>query len=639
MAGAWERARRTASGVAKTTARAGRGTFRAGRAAAHTTSRVGRGIGQATRRLTHAQGAGRTGLGRLIEVTAAHSAGDAFVTIALAGTLFFGLPVNQARGQVALYLLITMAPFAVVAPFVGPVLDRFRSGRRYVMAGTMFARGLLCWAMAAAIGPADTFTLFPAALAVLVLSKAYNVSRAAIMPSVLPPDVTLVRANARVTLFALVAAGAGAALSTGLTAWLGAEWVLRGTKVLFLAAGVATVRLPRHVDSPDIEDERDEYATPGETLDAADGSDVSDAGDTGHGTRPAPDGARRADDAGSTRPYTQPGAHPAFDGKTPPGLPALGPAAVSATDRTLPLPDPAHEPLHEPLHEPPSDTTLHEPTRVHVSDASADYGDHGDHGDPHDDSERHASRPAEEVGAFAEQGNDPTGRARRRERWRTLLDVGPVVSESMYANIATRVQGGFLLFYLLFLVQAGGLPGLSTEVTIAVLAAAAGAGGLLSSSVASWMRGRSPQLIVLVTLALATVTTVVGAFLFTLWSAVAVAATAAFAQNLGKLALDAIVQHEVDEQVRSSTFGVVESVLQIGWVGGGLLGLLLSGFAGGPAGFGVMSTGLVATLAWLVVTRRRKVAAARAAKREARRQATASSSQHPAAEPLTHPRG
>src|SRR5690606_32598261 len=143
---------------------------RAARAGAGGTARAlrraraaARGTGRLTRPVTHAQGAGRSGLGSLIESSAFNSAGDAMVTVALAGTLFFGLDVNQARGQVALYLLVTMAPFAVVAPFVGPVLDRFRSGRRYVMAGTMFARGLLCWAMAAAVGPADVVTLFPAA--------------------------------------------------------------------------------------------------------------------------------------------------------------------------------------------------------------------------------------------------------------------------------------------------------------------------------------------------------------------------------------------------------------------------------------------------------------------------------------------
>ena len=148
-----------------------------------------------------------------------------------------------------------MVPFAVVAPFVGPVLDRFRSGRRYIMAGTLFARGLLCWGMAGAVHSSDALTLFPSALAVLVLSKAYNVSRAAIMPSVLPADIPLVTANARVSLFALVSAGVGAAVSTGVAALVGPEWVLRATMPLFLVAGVVAVRLPRHVDSPDVEEE------------------------------------------------------------------------------------------------------------------------------------------------------------------------------------------------------------------------------------------------------------------------------------------------------------------------------------------------------------------------------------------------
>nr|BFE84047.1 hypothetical protein GCM10020093_066480 [Planobispora longispora] len=253
MADGWEQTRRTAGEASRRFGRAlagaGRATVQAGRATARgqdrgtgdragRTRRGGRDARRrrAARRLTHAQGAGRTGLGQLIELTAAHSAGDALVTAALAGTLF-KLPVNEARGQVALYLLITMIPFVVVAPFVGPVLDRFRSGRRFVMAGTLFGRGLLCFAMAAAVVSEDAFTIFPAALAVLVLSKAYNVSRAAIMPSVLPADIALVTANARVALFALVSAGVAVPAGAGVSAWLGAEWVLRAAMLLFLFQG------------------------------------------------------------------------------------------------------------------------------------------------------------------------------------------------------------------------------------------------------------------------------------------------------------------------------------------------------------------------------------------------------------------
>src|SRR5437868_12088538 len=94
----WRVAGATARGTKKAAEATAQGTKRAGKTAAGGARRAG----QATRRLTHAQGAGRTGLGRLIEVTAGHSAGDALVTIALAGTLFFGLPVDSPRGPVAL---------------------------------------------------------------------------------------------------------------------------------------------------------------------------------------------------------------------------------------------------------------------------------------------------------------------------------------------------------------------------------------------------------------------------------------------------------------------------------------------------------------------------------------------------------
>ena len=90
--------------------------------------------------MTHAKGAGESGLGRLIELHGVNTAGDAMVAVALANTLFFSVPTGEARGRVALYLLITMAPFAVMAPVIGPLLDRFRHGRRYAIATTMLVR-------------------------------------------------------------------------------------------------------------------------------------------------------------------------------------------------------------------------------------------------------------------------------------------------------------------------------------------------------------------------------------------------------------------------------------------------------------------------------------------------------------------
>ena len=51
----------------------------------------------------------------------------------------------------AIYLLVTMAPFVLVAPVIGPVLDRFRHGRRGAIAGSFALRAFLAWVMADAV--------------------------------------------------------------------------------------------------------------------------------------------------------------------------------------------------------------------------------------------------------------------------------------------------------------------------------------------------------------------------------------------------------------------------------------------------------------------------------------------------------
>ena len=55
---------------------------------------------------------------RLARVHAFSVATDTLVTVSLAGTLFFSIPSGAARDKVALYLVLTMAPFAVVAPLL-----------------------------------------------------------------------------------------------------------------------------------------------------------------------------------------------------------------------------------------------------------------------------------------------------------------------------------------------------------------------------------------------------------------------------------------------------------------------------------------------------------------------------------------
>ncbi|HUY51952.1 MAG TPA: MFS transporter [Streptosporangiaceae bacterium] len=242
LSGAGWRARRAAHNLAV-------GLRSAGHAGASTV----RGTGRLIRRMTQASGAGRTGLDRLMELTAAGSAADAFVAVALAGTLFFSTSVDQARGRIALTLVITMAPFAVLAPFIGPMLDRVRDGRRYILIGTLLARGLLCWGMAGAAQHNDALTLLPAAFGVLVLQKAYGVTRSSVTPRLLPAKITLVSANARISLASLIAStlGVAAAGAVSLLAGGGSNggaWVLRVGTVVYLAAIALGIRLPDRVD-------------------------------------------------------------------------------------------------------------------------------------------------------------------------------------------------------------------------------------------------------------------------------------------------------------------------------------------------------------------------------------------------------
>src|SRR3954463_13382898 len=81
---------------------------------------------------------------RLARVHACSVATDTFVTVSLAGTLFFSIPSAAARDKVALYLVLTMAPFAVVAPLVGPAIDRMRGGRRVMVIIATALRALVC---------------------------------------------------------------------------------------------------------------------------------------------------------------------------------------------------------------------------------------------------------------------------------------------------------------------------------------------------------------------------------------------------------------------------------------------------------------------------------------------------------------
>jgi len=220
-------------------------TIKGARVAARGGSRAGRWAIRSVALMRTKSGAGEIGMMRLLDLHAASCAGDTLVTIGLATTVFFQGPVGEARSRVALYLFITMVPFAILAPIVGPVLDRFRHGRRYALAVTMLGRAFLAWAISDYL---HNFGLFPAAFGVLALSRAYGVARSAAVPRLLPAGLGLSEAGARASIYGTLAGAVVAPIGV-IAIKIGPQWPLRVAAVIFIAGAVVALRLPPRADS------------------------------------------------------------------------------------------------------------------------------------------------------------------------------------------------------------------------------------------------------------------------------------------------------------------------------------------------------------------------------------------------------
>ncbi|HJR26846.1 MAG TPA: MFS transporter [Acidimicrobiales bacterium] len=190
------------------------------------------------------QGADAFHLSPFARLARAHlfsAAGDALVTIALAGSLFFDLDPNDARWKIVLYLALTMAPLALVAPFIGPALDRSHGGRRWMIVAVNAVRALVCLVM---LDDLDSLLLFPEAFTVLAMGKAYGVARSALVPTVVRNDDELVEANSKLQLLSGLAAPTAGLLAAPAYLIARSQGVLALAVVAYLCGTVAALRIP-----------------------------------------------------------------------------------------------------------------------------------------------------------------------------------------------------------------------------------------------------------------------------------------------------------------------------------------------------------------------------------------------------------
>jgi MFS transporter len=189
------------------------------------------------------------GLNRLTVAQSLGGAADAFVAVSLAGSLFFNLSPAASREQVLIYLLINMAPFALLAPLIGPAIDRFSGGHRLIAAALFALRGAFAAALAFFL---YSLTLYFFALALLIAGKASGVTRQALIPGLVASPDQLLAANARIARIGTIAAGIGGAIAAPLLVLTSASWTLGLACALFFAAAVVTTKLPRPAATPDI---------------------------------------------------------------------------------------------------------------------------------------------------------------------------------------------------------------------------------------------------------------------------------------------------------------------------------------------------------------------------------------------------
>jgi hypothetical protein len=209
--------------------------------------------------------AGPTPFARLGYTQGASVAGDAVVTVSLAGSLFFNVGPDAARGKVLLYLALTLAPFAVVAPLIAPILDRTRGGRRLVIVGAAVGRAVLAIVMAQNL---DGLLLYPAAFGVLVLGKAHQIAKSALTPELVSDDEELVTANSRIALISVAAAACAGVPAAGIQQVLGADVSLFLGAAVFVVAAILAIKIPKaEVVAPDeTEAERAELHVPSITV-------------------------------------------------------------------------------------------------------------------------------------------------------------------------------------------------------------------------------------------------------------------------------------------------------------------------------------------------------------------------------------
>lgn len=176
----------------------------------------------------------------LLFAQATHITGDAAVTAALAQTIFFAVPVGEARLQVALYLALAFAPYALLSPVATHLLGRGIRAYGAAVAGSHAGRAVLA---ALLVHWLQDRPLYPLAFAILLLSRFHSVARHSLMPRLIRTGGDLLQANAGISIVSAVAGVTGGTVGLAFARLVAPEAALVFAAVVFATGSMSALWL------------------------------------------------------------------------------------------------------------------------------------------------------------------------------------------------------------------------------------------------------------------------------------------------------------------------------------------------------------------------------------------------------------
>ena len=164
-----------------------------------------------------------------------------------------------------MYLLLTAAPLIVIAPWVGPVIERVRLGYRSIIVGSLLVRALLALTL---VGSLKTVGFYPLVFGILLCRKLYAIAKTAIVAQLVIDPRRLVTDSAHLSRTGTMAGGVGSAIGIVVLLTSNVELLLVLAAIGYLVAALVGLRIPVGVLTPDVDRIVLELETPAEVRSA-----------------------------------------------------------------------------------------------------------------------------------------------------------------------------------------------------------------------------------------------------------------------------------------------------------------------------------------------------------------------------------